>query len=288
MSKVESKVDQAILQVMGSLSKEGIGKNRKAPDAMGGYSYRSIDDVVDALPEKLVAAGLVIVPRVTQRLQETLQDAAGKTSFHVCLEVTYLMRAGGEEVPVVVWGEGTDRNDKATNKALSAAYKYMVFQTFCVPLVGIDSEAEVEQQAPAKAAPQVTKQAKPQAAETNGHHAPAQGGAPLPEAGKGRVADPVSNGGPEAAANRATAQPAGTAAGPAQAEAQQAPQDSPGSMAYEEQMNKMIDGAESMEHMGEIDAFAKKDEVRKTLSKPAKDRLLTKFKSKLAQMQGAS
>ena len=38
-------------------------------------------------------------------------------------------------------GEAMDRSDKATNKAMSAAYKYACFQTFCIPTEG-DNDAD--------------------------------------------------------------------------------------------------------------------------------------------------
>ena len=39
----------------------------------------------------------------------------------------------GESISVTVVGEGMDSGDKATSKALSIAYKYAMFQTFCIP-----------------------------------------------------------------------------------------------------------------------------------------------------------
>ena len=34
-----------------------------------------------------------------------------------------------------------DSGDKATNKAMSAAYKYMALQVFCIPTVGDDADS---------------------------------------------------------------------------------------------------------------------------------------------------
>jgi len=43
-----------------------------------------------------------------------------------------------------------DSGDKATNKAMSIAYKYAAFQAFCIPTeeTAIDADAEVHQVAP--------------------------------------------------------------------------------------------------------------------------------------------
>ncbi len=42
---------------------------------------------------------------------------------------------------VRTFGEAMDRGDKATNKAMSAAYKYAAFQTFAIPTEG-DNDAD--------------------------------------------------------------------------------------------------------------------------------------------------
>jgi hypothetical protein len=39
------------------------------------------------------------------------------------------------------FGEAMDSADKATNKAMSAAFKYVVMQTFCIPTEG-DNDAD--------------------------------------------------------------------------------------------------------------------------------------------------
>ena len=41
-----------------------------------------------------------------------------------------------------VYGEGCDSGDKATNKAMSTAYKYMAFQSFCIPVEGESDDTE--------------------------------------------------------------------------------------------------------------------------------------------------
>jgi hypothetical protein len=40
-----------------------------------------------------------------------------------------------------MFGEAMDSGDKATNKAMSAAYKYMAMQEFCIPTEG-DNDAD--------------------------------------------------------------------------------------------------------------------------------------------------
>ena len=44
----------------------------------------------------------------------------------------------GSKVSCTVIGEGMDTGDKATNKAMSIAFKYACFQTFCIPTEDMD------------------------------------------------------------------------------------------------------------------------------------------------------
>ncbi len=48
---------------------------------------------------------------------------------------------------VTTYGEAMDSGDKATNKAMSIAFKYAAFQAFCIPTeqTAIDADAEVHQ-----------------------------------------------------------------------------------------------------------------------------------------------
>ena len=53
----------------------------------------------------------------------------------------------GSSVQCVVVGEAMDSGDKATNKALSIAYKYMAFQLFSIPIAD-DPDRTTHQLAP--------------------------------------------------------------------------------------------------------------------------------------------
>src|SRR6478736_352439 len=50
----------------------------------------------------------------------------------------------GTKHTVATFGEAMDSGDKATNKAMSAAYKYAAFQAFCIPTeeTAVDADAE--------------------------------------------------------------------------------------------------------------------------------------------------
>lgn len=103
-----------------------------------GYKFRGIDQFVNALHPALVRHGVVMVTNVLNR-QETIKEVTrsnGKAGVdkHVNVTVSYTFYAeDGSAVTSTMVGEGVDSGDKATNKALSAALKYALIQTFSIP-----------------------------------------------------------------------------------------------------------------------------------------------------------
>jgi hypothetical protein len=56
-------------------------------------------------------------------------------------EFDFVSAEDGSKHTVRTFGEAMDRGDKATNKAMSAAYKYAAFQAFAIPTEG-DNDAD--------------------------------------------------------------------------------------------------------------------------------------------------
>lgn len=138
------KVYEAINQVTADLAKTGIAKNRKNNQGtQGGYMFRGIDDVYGALAPLLAAHGLCILPRVMSREVSERTTAKGGTLFYSVLvvEFDFVAKEDGSKHTVCTIGEAMDSGDKSTNKAMSAAYKYACFLTFCIPTEG-DNDTE--------------------------------------------------------------------------------------------------------------------------------------------------
>ena len=127
------KVYYAIGQVSKAMSQEGIGKSRN--NAAQGYKFRGIDDILNALSGALVAAGLVILPRCISREVVERTTGQGKALFYVTCQVEFdlVSTEDGSKHTVCTFGEAMDSADKATNKAMSAAYKYLALLVFCIP-----------------------------------------------------------------------------------------------------------------------------------------------------------
>ena len=135
------KIYKAINAVQADLAISGISKDRK--NAMQGYSFRGIDDVYNALSPLLAKHGLCILPRILNRICEERHTAKGGIIFYVTVEAEFdfVSAEDGSKHIVRTFGEAMDSADKATNKAMSAAYKYAAFQAFAIPTEGEDRKS---------------------------------------------------------------------------------------------------------------------------------------------------
>lgn len=114
-----------------------IGKDQK--NTAQGFKFRGIDQFVNALYPALTKHGVFMTPRATQFSQDlkdvTRSNGKAGVDKHVAIMMEYDFYAeDGSKVTVgPVPAEGLDSGDKATNKALSAALKYALIQTFSIP-----------------------------------------------------------------------------------------------------------------------------------------------------------
>jgi len=98
-----------------------------------GYYFRGIDDVCNAFKPILVKHGIFIVPEITDTINEILVSGKGKPQVHVILTVRFTVYASdGSYVVASTSGEAMDTGDKACNKAMSFAYKYLFVMLFCL------------------------------------------------------------------------------------------------------------------------------------------------------------
>lgn len=109
-----------------------IGKTSK--NQQQGFMFRGIDAVMNALNPAMIKNGIFVVPQVLEQTREERQTAKGGTLIYSVCRIKYTFYAqDGSSVEAVVVGEGMDSGDKATNKAMSIAFKYACFQVFCIP-----------------------------------------------------------------------------------------------------------------------------------------------------------
>jgi len=143
-------VYKAISAVAKEMAEHGISKDRE--NRQQGFNFRGIDQVYNALAPMLAKHGLVILPRITDRTVTERVTAKGGVLFYVVVkaEFDFVATEDGSKHTVVTYGEAMDSGDKATNKAMSIAYKYAAFQTFCIPTeqTAIDADAEIHHPSP--------------------------------------------------------------------------------------------------------------------------------------------
>lgn len=134
---------ESINKVMDEIG--AIGKNTK--NQQQGFMYRGIDAVMNALNPALVKHKVFVVPEVLEQTREERTNAKGTTLLYSIIKVKYTFYAeDGSSVCATVIGEGMDSGDKATNKAMSIAFKYACFQVFCIPTEEmVDPDAEVHE-----------------------------------------------------------------------------------------------------------------------------------------------
>lgn len=145
-SEAPKAVYTCIAAVSAEIAKEGISKSRR--NVQQGYGFRGIDDVYNALAPILAKHGLVILPRILSREVTERTTQKGGVLFYVVVEAEYdFVAASDGSVHIArTYGEAMDSGDKATNKAMSAAYKYVAMQAFCIPTEGDhDSENQTHQ-----------------------------------------------------------------------------------------------------------------------------------------------
>lgn len=121
---------ESISKVMADIG--AVGKDSK--NQMQGFMYRGIDAVMNAINPALVKNKVFVVPEVIEQTREERVNSKGTCLIYSICKVRYTFYAeDGSFVQATTIGEGMDSGDKATNKAMSIAFKYACFQVFCIP-----------------------------------------------------------------------------------------------------------------------------------------------------------
>lgn len=135
-----NQIYKAITEIMGEVGV--IGKDRT--NKQQGFKYRGVEDVMNVLQPLLKKYGVFIVPEVVESTREERSTKSGGNLIYSVMKIRHHFYAeDGSEVVSTTIGEGMDSADKASNKAMSIAFKYACFQVFCIPteeMIDPDSE----------------------------------------------------------------------------------------------------------------------------------------------------
>lgn len=150
----EGKIYKAISNTMDAV---GVVRKDKKNDQQG-FMFRGIDAVMNALQPAMIKNGIFVTPEVLEQTREERTTSKGATLIYSICKVKYTFFADdGSSVTATVIGEGMDSGDKATNKAMSIAFKYACFQVFCIPTEEMkDPDEECHEVAPKRQTPQST------------------------------------------------------------------------------------------------------------------------------------
>ena len=112
---------------------KAVGKDQK--NSGQGWKFRGIDQFMNALKPILDNHDVGITTKYIGGLEPKFEENGhGKKFKHLSIIMEYTFFAeDGSSVTSSIPAEGVGNDDKGTNKALSAAFKYALMQTFCVP-----------------------------------------------------------------------------------------------------------------------------------------------------------
>lgn len=192
---LERAIDAAVIKIMRDVRM--VGKDGTAPAKVGGYAYRKVDDIMNAVGGAMRDHGVYIRPELVSNDRKSW-TSDGRLVTEVVLTMRYHWVSGvdGTSFDVVVIGEGRDNGDKATSKAQAMCYKTMLLQALCIPLEEVTG-FDVEHEDTTNMAPDRPRQATAyghghQPAESPGGraHAQAQQAPPPPPDRQGRQESP--------------------------------------------------------------------------------------------------
>lgn len=117
----------AVMADIGPIAKSSYNEQQK-------FNYRGIEAVLNALQPLLIKHKVIVVPTVIEHTREERTSRQGSALTYSVLTIKYdFIAEDGSFISTTIIGEGMDSGDKASNKAMSVAYKYACFQVLSIP-----------------------------------------------------------------------------------------------------------------------------------------------------------
>ena len=128
-------VQEAVRRVMTDIGHVGVGKG--GYNQQQNYRFRGIDDFVQALSPILSRHGVILLPVAGEPTITQHPTSKGGTQFMCVVRVEWtIVGPRGDTLAAATIGQALDTSDKASNKAMSAAFKYALGQVFSIPNIG--------------------------------------------------------------------------------------------------------------------------------------------------------
>lgn len=123
------------------------------------YKYATEADITECVRSALASQGVMLIPSVEKNEWRTVKTQKGEETI-ATLTVRFTITDGKDKIEFNALGEGQDRGDKATYKAMTGAIKYALLKLFLIP-TGDDPETEENEKPHTAARPRPTPRAAP-------------------------------------------------------------------------------------------------------------------------------
>ena len=120
----EKNLYKKILNVMKAV--EHLSKDGKIEYGKTKYNYVTEQKVTSTVRQALIEEGLVILP-----IRTDATTVENLTTIHCQYLIVDVDTGMGHDISSI--GQGSDSQDKGSNKALTGAYKYLLLRTFAIP-----------------------------------------------------------------------------------------------------------------------------------------------------------
>lgn len=131
-----------ILNVMAAIGNIGKDGENKAQ----GYNFRAMEAIAPRVRDAMVVHGLIAVPVGTELVaHETREREKSAPIFTDAVRITYHFMSADDTDDVIeaqTIGLASDTFDKSVSKAMTAAHKSLLLQTFCIGDGGDDPDAQ--------------------------------------------------------------------------------------------------------------------------------------------------
>lgn len=143
------KIHEALNNVMRDVQAVRKGERNTMPG--GGFMFRGVDAVTNAVGPALREHGVIVVPEVLDAEYSTVHVGQKQTVMsRVVLRVKFTWWGPeGDSIASVVQAESMDSGDKATAKAHSVAFRTAMLQTLCLPTDEKDPDVDTYERAAA-------------------------------------------------------------------------------------------------------------------------------------------
>ncbi|MEU3102960.1 ERF family protein [Streptomyces griseoflavus] len=120
-----------VFQVIHAVMREVMPVSKNKQNQQQNYKFRGVDDAMSAMAGPMRNHGCFIAPEMVDHKWRP----RGEKGTHTVVTMLYrIYGPAGDCLMVTIPGEAMDMADKSTNKAMSAALKYMLFQVFMIPV----------------------------------------------------------------------------------------------------------------------------------------------------------